>query len=99
MKTMMKMLVAVSVMSLSLAAHATTTTVQTNAVLPSQNGHYNDNLCYLKQQDAPVAYTSKASLYGYDRRELKRLEQTWTCKNGQLLGQVENQWVKRNPRS
>ena len=97
MKTMMKTLVAVSVMSLAFAAHATTT--QVDAVLPSQNGHYNDNLCYLKQQDAPVAYTSKASLYGYDRSELKRLEQTWTCKNGQLLGQVENQWVKRNPRS
>jgi len=94
MKTMLKTLVAVSAISWGFAAQATTSQVE--AVLPSQNGHYNDNLCYLKQQDAPVAYTSKASLYGYDRRELKRLEQKWTCKNGQLLGQVENQWVKRN---
>ncbi len=97
MKTMLKTLVAVSLMSFATSALATT--AQADVVLPSQNGHYNDNLCYLKQQDAPVAYTSKASLYGYDRRELKRLEQTWTCKNGQLLGQVENQWVKRNPRT
>ncbi len=97
MKTMLKTLVAVSLMSCATSVLATT--AQADAVLPSQNGHYNDNLCYLKQQDAPVAYTSKASLYGYDRRELKRLEQTWTCKNGQLLGQVENQWVKRNPRT
>jgi len=97
MKTMLKTLVAVSSISFALAAQATTS--QVDVKLTSQNGNYNDNLCYLKQQDAPVAYTSKASLYGYDRRELKRLEQTWTCKNGQLLGQVENQWVKRNPRT
>ncbi len=97
MKTMLKTLVAVSVMSFGLTAQATTSQVE--AVLPSQNGHYNDNLCYLKQQGAPIAYTSQASLYGYDRGELKRLEQKWTCKNGQLLGQVENQWIKRNPRT
>lgn len=97
MKTMMKTLVAASLMTLALAAHAQTTS--TAVTLPSVNGHFNDQLCYLKQQDAPVAYTSKASLYGYSRTELQRLEQKWTCKNGQLLGQVENQWLKRNPRT
>lgn len=77
--------------TLSFAATASTT------VLPSQNGHYNDQLCYLKQQAAPVHYTSQASEFGYSRHQLRKLEKNWTCKNGQLLGDVQNQWVLRNP--
>lgn len=56
-----------------------------------------DRLCYVKAEYAPVAYKAEASRYGVSQRELKRAERELTCKSGVLLGQVENNWVKRNP--
>ena len=55
-----------------------------------------DRLCYVKAEDAPVAYKSEAKRYGVTRHELKKLEQMPVC-NGVKLGDVKNNWIKRNP--
>lgn len=55
---------ALALATLSFGALASTSSTQ----LPSANDHYNDQLCYIKQQSSPVHYTSQASLYGYSRQ-------------------------------
>jgi hypothetical protein len=55
-----------------------------------------ERLCYVKAEDAPVAYNAEAKRYGVSRHELKKLEQMPVC-NGVKLGAVKNNWVKRNP--
>ncbi len=56
-----------------------------------------ERLCYVKSQDAPVAYNAEAKRFGISKHQLKKLESDVKC-NGVPLGNVENQWVKRNPK-
>lgn len=57
-----------------------------------------ERLCYVKAEDAPVAYTAEAKRYEVSRQTLRKLETTVMC-DGVPLGEVENNWVKRNPRN
>lgn len=56
-----------------------------------------ERLCYVKAEDAPVAYHAEAKRFGISRQTLRKLETSFMC-NGVPLGEVENNWVKRNPR-
>lgn len=81
-KTLIASVVAMSAM-VSVSAHAVTETAL-------------ERLCYVKAEDAPVAYNAEANRYGISKHTLRKLEKEVKC-DGVPLGEVENNWLKRNP--
>ena len=51
-------------------------------------------LCYVKAEDAPVAYNSESSRYGVSRHQRAKLEALPVC-NGTKLGDVQSNWRLR----
>lgn len=53
-----------------------------------------ERLCYVKAEDAPVTYKVEANRYRVSSKALRMLEDMPVC-NGVKLGEVENNWLKR----